>query len=219
MAFVAATGTQVRLSSGSTAKLYAQIVNGAPYDIFLAADAERPKLLLDSGLAVPGSGMTYALGSLVLWSADSSLRGKDCRAALDEGAYTHLAIANPQTAPYGRAAKEFLQATGLWEVAKSRLVFGENISQTFLFVATGNATLGLVASSQVIATSPYVATCSWPVHSPELSLILQDGIILQRASNLEAARSFMEFIQAPRGIEILKRNGYSVPVQSLADAE
>lgn len=218
-AFTASTGTQVRLSSGSTAKLYAQIVNGAPYDVFLAADAARPGLLLDNGLAVPGSRMTYALGSLVLWSTDSRLRGKDCRAALDAGDYRHLAIANPLTAPYGRAAREFLQASDLWEGAKSRLVFGENISQTFQFVASGNATLGLVASSQLTALSPFVATCSWPVESPGLSPILQDGVILRRATNQHHARSFMKFIRAPRAIEILQRSGYSVPLQSSVDAE
>lgn len=217
-AFTETTGTPVRLSSGSTARLYAQIVNGAPYDLFLAADVTRPKLLLDGGLAVSGSRMTYALGSLVLWSTDSTLRGKDCRVALEEGAYRHLAIANPLTAPYGLAARKFLQAAQLWERSKSRLVYGENISQTFQFVASGNATLGLVASSQVVSISPFETTCSWPLQPPEAPMILHDGVILQRTANVEAARSFMEFLREPRAIAILQRSGYTVPARPPTDA-
>lgn len=217
-AFEEATGTQVRLSSGSTGRLYAQIVNGAPYDIFLAADVVRPKRLLDEGLAVPGSRMTYALGSLVLWSTDSSLRGKDCRAALEEGRYRYLAIANPLTAPYGLAAREFLQNAQLWDSAQDRLVLGENISQTFQFVASGNATLGLVASSQLVATSPLETTCSWSVQSPAASMIRHDGVILSGARDMEAAQRFMDFIREPRTAKVLQQRGYRVPEAPTVDA-
>lgn len=218
-AFTERTGTQVRLSSGSTARLYAQIVNGAPYDIFLAADVARPKLLQENGLAVPGSQFTYATGSLVLWSTDPSLQGKDCRAALEEGAYKHLAIANPRTAPYGLAAKKFLQGAELWAVAKSRLVFGENIAQTFQFVATANATLGLVAASQIVAESQFATTCSWPVPPSGAALIRQDGVILRRTSNMAAAESFMEYMRVAQVLEILQQRGYLIPVHPAVEAE
>ena len=115
--FSRATQIPVRISTGSTGKLYAQIVNGAPYDVFLAADSARPKRLEDDGVAVKGSRLTYAIGSLLLWSADSALNEGDCLKALEAGSYRRLAIANPLTAPYGLAAKEFLQAAGVFDEA------------------------------------------------------------------------------------------------------
>ena len=123
-AFTRDTGVPVRISHGSTGKLYAQIINGAPFDIFLAADTERAALLEQSGLTVAGSRRTYATGSLVLWSNDERLRGKDCRQMLERGDYRHLALANPATAPYGSAAREFLAGAGLWDSASTRAVYG-----------------------------------------------------------------------------------------------
>ena len=129
--------------------LYAQIVNGAPYDVFLAADTKRPKRLEEEALAVSGSRTSYASGSLVLWSADSALANQSCIEALRSGSYRRIAIANPLTAPYGLAAEEFLKATGVFDEASKRLVYGENIAQTLQFVATGNASLGLIAAAQL----------------------------------------------------------------------
>lgn len=209
--FTRETGIPVRLSGGSTGKLYAQIVNGAPYDIFLAADITRPKLLEDNGVAVSGSRMTYAIGSLVLWSADKSLTGDNCRAALENGTYKHLAIANPMIAPYGAAAREFLQSAGLLQDASTRMVYGENISQTLLFVVTGNATLGLVAASQVKGELPLSASCSWSVPRSTHSALDQQAVILTRTGNAESAQRFMRFLQTPQTAGILGSRGYTVP--------
>lgn len=208
--FTASTGTAVRLSTGSTGKLYAQIVNGAPYDIYLAADAERPELLEESGEAVTGSRITYAMGSLVLWSADPSLADRDCRDSLERGDFRKLAIANPKTAPYGSAAQEFLQQAGLLAATESKLVFGENISQTLNFVATGNATLGLIAASQAASELPVSATCSWSV-PPELhSELHQQAVILTASKNVATAREFMGFLQSAEIRALLEKQGYRV---------
>jgi len=209
--FTEATGIPVRLSTGSTGKLYAQIVNGAPFDVFLAADAVRPRRLDDAGQIVPGSRMTYVLGSLLLWSADPSLRAKDCRAALEAGAYSRLAVANPETAPYGLAAKQFLENAGLYDVAKSRLVFGENISQTLNFVATGNATLGLIAASQAATGIPVEATCSWPVPTNLHSELAQQAVVLLSSKNTDAAAQFMRYLRSAEARSLLERHGYRVP--------
>jgi len=208
--FAASTDVPVRLSTGSTGKLYAQIVNGAPYDIYLAADAKRPQLLEESGDAVAGSRVTYAIGSLLLWSADPSLINQDCRGALERGDFRKLAIANPKTAPYGRAAYEFLQQVKFPGAAESKLVYGENISQTLNFVATGNATLGLIAASQAALELPVAVTCSWPV-PPELhSDLRQQAVILTNASNAATASLFMSFLQSEEVRTLLERRGYGV---------
>lgn len=209
--FTKATGIPVRLSAGSTGKLYAQIVNGAPYDIFLAADEQRPALLDDLGMTVAGSRRTYAFGSLVLWSADSSMRQRDCRAALGQGAFNHLAIANPATAPYGLAAKEFLISTELWDDVSERIVFGENISQALQFVVTGNAALGLVAASQLSGDLRQQSTCSWKVPAASHSAISQQAVAIASSRASGQSMEFLEFLSAPRSVDILRRRGYEVP--------
>lgn len=209
--FTAQTGIPVRISTGSSGKLYAQIVNGAPYDVFLSADAARPQQLEASRHAKPGSRATYAIGSLVLWSADPALQGRGCRDALQQREYTHLAIANPKTAPYGAAAEEFLQGAGLMQAAAGRLVFGENISQVLNFVVTGNATLGLVAASQVASELPVSASCSWRVPSDRHSAILQQAVTIAGSSNIESANLFMSFLQSDEARALLERHGYGVP--------
>jgi molybdate transport system substrate-binding protein len=208
--FTSATLIPVRISPGSTGKLYAQIVNGAPYDIFLAADSRRPELLEASGAAVTGSRFTYATGALVLWSADSTLASKDCLEALNSGAYRRLAIGNPLSVPYGHAAKEFLQAIDIFDAAESRIVFGENISQTLQFVATGNATLGLIALSQVKGGLPITASCSWEVPTSLHSALDQQAVLLSASKNRDAARSFMSFLQTEQVATILVNHGYKV---------
>ena len=209
--FTAATQIPVRLSAGSTGKLYAQIINGAPYDVFLAADSARPKLLEEAGAAVKGSRISYAAGALVLWSADSALEDRDCLAVLESGSFRRLAIANPLTAPYGLAAKEFLQAAGVFETLEKRIVYGENISQTLQFVVTGNATLGLIAMSQVKGGLPIAASCSWNVPSDMHTAIDQQAVLLAGSSNVDAARRFMSFLQTKQVAMILERRGYRVP--------
>jgi molybdate transport system substrate-binding protein len=182
------TGLPVRITTGSTGKLYAQISNGAPFDILLAADSARPALLERSGLGVAGSRFTYAIGGLVLWTFDTEFTDLDCRAALTDLGRNRLAIANPETAPYGAAAKQFLQSVHLWEKVTPHLVYGENIAQALQFVASGNASLGLIAKSQAIDSRLPKATCQWPV--PEAS---------------HAA-----FLRGPVAHDVIGSHGYSV---------
>lgn len=210
-AFTRESGVPVRISSGSTGKLYAQIINGAPFDVFLSADAERPLLLEQSGHIVSGSRRNYAIGSLVLWSHDEHLRGKDCREALQQGDYTWLALANPSTAPYGAAAREVLEAEGLWGEAARRAVFGENIGQTLNFVATGNATLGFVATSQIVNFELPAAACQWQVPASLHAPLYQQAVLLKRARGDIGAQRFIDFLGTPTARKIIARNGYAVP--------
>jgi molybdate transport system substrate-binding protein len=208
--FTRVTQIPTRISAASTGNLYAQIINGAPYDIFLAADVERPKRLEENEFAVRGSRMTYATGALVLWSSDSSFEDGECVAAIEDGSYRKLAIANPEIAPYGLAAKEYLQAIGVWRDASSRMVFGENISQTLLFAVTGNVTFALVARAQVAAGLPVDATCTWNVPTSMHSEIEQQAVLLAHSENRESARRFMSFLRAPMAAAIIESSGYTV---------
>lgn len=207
-AFTARTNIAVRFSVGSTGKLYAQIVNGAPYDLFLAADAERPLRLQESQLVVPGSRRPYASGSLVLWSADPELKNRNCRESLQTGSFRRIAIANPATAPYGRAAQEFLESYDLKRIVEARLVYGENIAQAMQFVATGNATFGIVAKSLTVNANLPPATCSWDIPASSHSPVEQQLVILKRTAQIEAARKFSDFLHSAAAIAILQKNGY-----------
>lgn len=201
----------VRLSFGSTGKLYAQITNGAPFDVFLAADVERPRLLEESGHSVAGTRFTYATGSLVLWSADPNLSDRDCRDALLNGDYRHLALANPMSAPYGKAARDVLRHLQLWDSAYRRVVFGENIAQALQFTATGNATLGFIARSQALRTVLPAAVCSWHVPKSMHDPIEQQLVLLSRAADDASAKQFLEFLRTPLAREIIIAQGYGVP--------
>ncbi len=205
------SAASVRLSFGSTGKLYTQIVNGAPFDIFLAADTERPRLLEDGGYAVPGSRRTYAVGSLVLWSRDQRLRGRNCREVLQRGDYDRLALANPQTAPYGKAARQFLASVELWDDASSRVVYGENILQALQFAATGNATLGLVAASLMGHPTLPSTVCMWRVPESSHEALEQQYVLLQRGADNGAAQRFVEYLGSDRAVAIIERDGYEVP--------
>ncbi len=201
------SGHKVILAFGSTGKHYAQIRNGAPFDAFFAADVRRPKLLEKEGLAVPGSRFTYAVGKLVLWSPDTAFvdaQGK----VLEQGEFHHLAIANPKLAPYGLAAREVLQARGLWNDMDKRLVRGENIGQTFQFVASGNAELGFVAMSQLMRPGQAVEGSHWDVPPALYGPIEQQAVLLK---DKEAARAFMSFVRSAAAIRIIRDHGYEVP--------
>ncbi len=209
--FTAETGHQVRISAASTGKLYAQIINGAPYDILLAADVERPRLLEEAELGVKGTRFAYAFGTLVLWSRDPGVAAAGCRAQLLHLDKKHLAIANPETAPYGVAAREFLLDAGLWEQVRPRLVMGENILQTLHFVASGNASLGLIARSQTsnpVLPSP---TCEWVVPRNTYSPLEQQAILLRRAADKKAASAFLNYLRGPAGREQIAGHGYLLP--------
>jgi molybdate transport system substrate-binding protein len=211
------TGNSISLISGSTGKHYAQIVNGAPFDLFFAADAERPALLEKSGLAVAGSRHTYAYGQLVLWSPDSTMIDPDLT-VLHEDAFRYLAIANPRLAPYGRAAKETLQNQQLWDSVQGKLVRGENIAQTFQFVYSGNAQLGFVARSQLKAadgTNDIALSQGsfWLVPAELHQPIEQQSVILRPSA---AADEFMAFMQSAQARQIILDHGYALPDDSSA---
>ena len=204
--FAGETGITVRISNGSTGKLYAQILNGAPFDVFLAADAERPILLEQSGHAVAGSRTTYAEGALVLWSGVAN----DCLAALGDEHGGRVALANPQTAPYGKAAIEYLSAEGVWDSVSRRAVYGENINQALQFVATGNAAIGFIAKSQLAAPQLPQAACTWELPASSHSSLEQQGVLLARAADNEGARRFLDYLGSAAAHEILTRHGYGV---------
>jgi len=209
--FEAASDHSVRITTASTGKLYAQIVNGAPFDILLAADAGRPQLLEASGAAVAGTRFTYAVGALALWSRDKELAGTDCREPLTRLGSKKLAIANPLTAPYGVASRQFLEGEGLWSIAATQLVFGENISQTLHFVVSGNASLGLIARSQALDARLPEPACQWLVPQSMHEPLEQQAVLLQRAANNEAATDFMAFLRSPAGRKIIGAHGYTAP--------
>jgi molybdate transport system substrate-binding protein len=202
--FAGETGVSVRLVPGSTGKLYAQVLSGAPFDIFLAADDKRPALLEEAGLIVEGSRFAYATGALVLWSRSHD----DCDRALRDAAAGHVAIANPAVAPYGFAARQYLETKGLWAAVAPRLVYGENVMQAAQFVATGNAGLGFIARSLLATGRLPDATCSIDVPHEAHDAIRQDAVMLQRAAdNVNAAR-FYAFLKSPAASAVIVANGF-----------
>ncbi|MEX2648641.1 MAG: molybdate ABC transporter substrate-binding protein [Alphaproteobacteria bacterium] len=206
--FKARTGHDVIISSGSTGKLYAQIEAGAPFDVFLAADAARPAKLADEGFADPASRFTYALGRLVLLSRGPAAAGRDCLEVL-RASTGKVAIANPATAPYGAAAKKTLQALGLWDQVEARIVQGEDIGQTFAFIDTGNAEIGFVAASQVAAEPADGATgCRWEVTQDLHAPIEQQAVLLARGEGNPAAAAFVEFLRSPEAAKTIGAFGY-----------
>lgn len=202
--FHSETGHTAKLSFGASGLLYTQITQGAPYDIFLSADAARPKKAEDEGWAVAGKRFTYAIGKLVLWSARPGFIDGD-GAVLRQGGFTHIAIANPASAPYGAAAIESLKALGLYESTAPKTVQGESIAQTFQFAASGNAELGFVALSQLTGQT---AGSRWIVPENLYSPILQDAVLLKQGVQNEAATAFFVFLKSPQAIKIIQRHGY-----------
>ncbi|GGO77313.1 molybdate-binding periplasmic protein ModA [Marinobacterium nitratireducens] len=207
--FERASGHEVILSSGATGKLYAQIRNGAPFDLFFAADERRPALLEQEGVALPGSRFTYARGELVLWSPQQDLIA-DGPGVLRQASFGYLAIANPKTAPYGRAAEQTLARLGLWEQLQDRLVRGENIGQAHQYVHSGNAALGFVAKSQVYRDGHYAAGSHWAVPAELYAPIVQQVVQLQPG---EAAEALLEYIASAEARLLIERHGYSAFVE------
>lgn len=200
--FQRATGHSVLVSYGSTGKLYAQILHGAPYQVFLAADRERPALLHQAGRGMRP--VTYAIGRLALWSPDPELVDSE-GLILHEGTIERLAIANPKTAPYGAGALQVLEALGVKDRLASRLVRGDNIAQTYQFVYTGNVPLGFVAASQVINSK---GGSYWMPPQAYYQPIRQDAILLSGEKPTEAALSFLQFLQSGEAREVIERFGY-----------
>ena len=205
--FEADTGHVVLSSPGSTGRHYTQIVNGAPFDLFLAADQERPQLLEQQDRIVPGTRITYATGRLVLWSPDARLVDPE-GLILQSGNFRHLAIANPRLAPYGKAAQQALESMALWEKLMAKLVQGENISQTLQFVASGNAELGFIAYSQWLEMTENPGGSTWLV-PPELhEPVAQQAVLLQ---DKPAARDFLRFLQSDTAMDLIAATGYGLP--------
>ena len=198
----------VTLISGSTGGLYAQIVNGAPYDVFIAADTKRPALLATSGRGVARSQVTVAMGQLVLWSADHDLIDGQDLSLLHDSRIRFLAIANPDLAPYGEAARQALVAMGLWESWASRLAYGENNAQAYAMVSTGNAELGLIARSQALAET--VAGAYLLIPQALYEPIRQDAILLERGAGNAAAAALLAYLSTPEAKTIIRDFGYRV---------
>lgn len=206
--FEKATGHTVQVASGASGNFFTQIKNGAPFDVFFSADAERPKLLEDEELAVKGSRFTYAIGRLVLWSADPNLvKGED---TLRSEKFKHLAIANPKAAPYGVAAMQTMQKLEVWESLQPRLVLGESLGQTIGFVESGNAELGFLALSQVLDPKMKGKGGRWDVPSNLHEPIKQDVVLLAKGKENPAAKALMEFMGGPQAMAIIERYGYEL---------
>ncbi len=201
------TGHTALLSFGATGKFYTQIMNGAPFQVFLAADDEKPARLERDGMTVPGSRFTYAIGKLALWSAKPGyVDGKG--EVLKKGQFAHLAIANPALAPYGQAAIETLTKLGVLAAVQPKLVQGENIAQTWQFVATGNAELGFVALSQVMEDGMLKSGSAWPVPAELHTPIRQDAVLLKNGQDNAAAVALMKYLKGDKARAIIKAYGY-----------
>lgn len=206
-AFTAATGHTLKVSVGATGKFYSQIVAGAPFDVLIAADDETPKKLIAEGQAVVGTNFTYAFGKLVLWSALPSVVD-DQGAVLATGKFTHLAVANPKLAPYGQAAMEVLKARGLVAAVTPKLVTGESISQTFQFIATGNAELGFVALSQVAVPGKPAVGSHWLVPPTLYGEIRQDAVLLKTGEKNAAAVALLAYLKSDAAKGVIRAHGY-----------
>lgn len=200
------TSHAATLSVGSSGQFYAQIANGAPFEVFLSADAERPAEAEAKGLAAPGTRFTYATGRLVLWSRTPGL--VDARGAvLARGGFSRLAIADPKLAPYGAAAVEALRSLGLYARLRPRLARGTSVTQAYQFVSTGAAELGFVALSQVAAEK---SGSRWLVPARLHSPIEQQAVLLKRGAGDPAAEAFLAFLKGPEARAVIRRHGYEV---------
>ncbi len=203
-AFEAKTGTHVVMSFGPSGGFFSQIENGAPFEVFLSADADRPAKLETDGYAVKATHFAYGYGSLVLWSATPGL---DVSAKLAKGDYQHLAIADPATAPYGVAAVETLNKLGLADAAAPKIVKGTSIAQAFSFVDSGSADLGFIALSQIYKTP---RGSSWIVPQDDYSPIEQDAVLLNAGQSDPEAQAYLDFLKSPDAVAIIKSYGYQV---------
>jgi molybdate transport system substrate-binding protein len=199
------TGHEAVLIFGASGAFFTQITHDAPFEVFLSADEERPRLAVEKGFAVPESRFTYAIGKLVLWSR--VLDVADGEATLSAGKFSKLAIANPNSAPYGAAAVETMKTLGVFDALQRKLVRGNSISQTFQFVDTRNAELGFVALAQLHGVT---AGTRWLVPENLHSPIRQDAVLLKRGANDEASKAFLAFLKEPEVRTIIENFGYSI---------
>ncbi|MDQ7989383.1 MAG: molybdate ABC transporter substrate-binding protein [Candidatus Dactylopiibacterium sp.] len=207
-AFETASGHKAVVSVGSTGSIYAQIRNGAPFEVFLAADDETPAKLESEGAGVKGSRFTYAVGKLALWSATPGLvdaKGE----VLRQGNFRKLAIANPKTAPYGAAGVEVMRKLGLADALAPRIVQGESIAQAWQFVSTGNAELGFVALSQIWQDGALKGGSAWIVPESDYTPIRQDAILLAKGEGKPAAQALMGFLKGDAARAVIQSYGYA----------
>jgi molybdate transport system substrate-binding protein len=205
--FESQTGHSVVLIVGSTGQHYAQIRNGAPFDAFFAADVNRPELLDAEGIALPGTRFTYATGKLVLWHPEGDIL-ESVRDVLQQGDFRFLAIANPKLAPYGEAAREVLQAQGVWEEMRGKMVWGQNIGQTYQFVKSRNAQIGFIAYSQLSAARDDIPGSIWEIPQSLYTPIQQQAVLL---TENKAAREFWRFIKGQSAQQTIRDHGYETP--------
>lgn len=208
-AFEKDTGHRVQASYGATGQFYAQISNGAPFEVFLSADDSTPAKLEKDGQAVDGSRFTYAIGTLVLWSPQEGFVD-DQGAVLGQGDFKHLAIANPKAAPYGLAATQTLDKLGLSASLKDKIVEGQNITQALQFVSTGNAELGFVALSQVSQDGQITRGSAWLVPEAMYQPIRQDALILKKGEDNPAAKALADYLKGPKAAKIIEAYGYTL---------
>ena len=207
--FEKATGHKVVATFGATGKFYAQIVNGAPFDVFLAADDETPARLEKENGTVAGSRFTYAIGKLVLWSVKPDF--VDAKGAvLKKGAFEHLALANPKLAPYGLAAEEAMKKLGVHDTLQAKFVQGDSIGQTFSFISTGNAELGFVALSQVYEAGKIKSGSGWIVPANLHSPIRQDAVILNKGKDNKAAAALLDYLKSAPAKALIRSYGYAL---------
>jgi molybdate transport system substrate-binding protein len=204
-AFKAKTGDEAVLSFGASGQFYAQIQQGAPYQVFLSADADRPKAAVEAGLAVADSRFTYAIGKLVLWSKSLDVSKGD--ETLKANAFAKLSIANPKSAPYGAAAVEAMTKLGVYDAIQPKIVQGNSIAQAFEFVDTGNAELGFVALSQLAAVT---AGSRWVVPQALYAPIRQDAALLETGADDATSKAFLAFLKGPEARAIIEKYGYSL---------
>ncbi|MDR0701454.1 MAG: molybdate ABC transporter substrate-binding protein [Azoarcus sp.] len=203
------TGHKAVPSFGSTGQLYTQIKNGAPFGVFLAADDATPAKLEQEGGTVAGSRFTYAIGTLVLWSAKEGLVDNKGE-VLKKGDFAHISVADPVKAPYGTAAVEALKKLGVFDALSAKIVTGNNIAQAHQFVSTGNAELGFVALSQVFKAGKLTGGSAWIVPENLYEPILQDAVLLTNAKDNEAAVALLKYLREPKAAAIIKSYGYQL---------
>ncbi|KSW22854.1 MULTISPECIES: molybdate ABC transporter substrate-binding protein [unclassified Pseudomonas] len=203
------TGHKLVASFGATGQFYAQIKNGAPFEVFLAADDSTPAKLEQEKAVVPGSRFTYAIGKLALWSPkDGYVDAKG--EVLKKGGFQHLSIANPKTAPYGLAATQVLDKLGLKDKLTGKIVEGQNIGQAYQFVSSGNAELGFVALSQIYKDGKVTAGSAWIVPADLYEPIRQDAVILEKGKDNAAARALVDYLKGPKAAAVIKAYGYEL---------
>lgn len=208
-AFQQETGHRVTLAFGSTGRFYAQIKNGAPFEVLLAADDETPAKLEQEGLSIKGSRFTYAVGQLVLWSPQADMVDAQGQ-VLKTGRFNKIALADPKLAPYGLAALETMTRLGVLASLRPRWVLGENIAQTYQFVSTGNAQLGFVALSQVLTDGRIAQGSAWVIPEQLHTPIRQDALLLRQGQAKPAALALLHYLQSEKARHIIRASGYKV---------